>query len=56
MANLRLEYDVFRTLISAHPFDGMYSYLRKFTFISMFKDVEGFGEYNMLGYIKAINR
>jgi DNA polymerase-3 subunit alpha len=57
MDQLQQEFSVFKTLISAHPFDGMYGYLRgKYTFISMMKDVEGYGEYHILGMIKSISR
>lgn len=57
LETMQQEYNVFKTLLSSHPFDGMYNYLRsKYNFISMMKDVEGFGEFNILWMIKAINR
>lgn len=57
MAYLQLEYDIYKTLISAHPLDGMFTYIRKkHNFISMFKDVEWFGEFTILWFIKSINR
>ena len=57
MQKLAQEFAVFKSLVSAHPFDGMYGYLRgKYTFISMMKDVEWFGDFTVLGMIKSINR
>jgi hypothetical protein len=41
MEQLQQEFSVFKTLLSAHPFDGLYNYFRgKYTFISMMKDIE----------------
>jgi len=57
MELLRTEYDIFKALISAHPLDGMYTFIRsKFNFISMFADKENYGEYSLFGYIKSISR
>jgi len=57
MEQLQQEFTVFKTLLSAHPFDGLYNYFRgKYTFISMMKDVEGFGEYTVMAMIKSISR
>ncbi|NOZ44682.1 MAG: hypothetical protein GXP45_06140 [bacterium] len=51
-----MEYDVFKTFISIHPLDGLYKYLKTFTFISQFKNVESFGPFEIVGYIKNIQR
>ncbi len=51
------EHEVFGTLISGHPFDGLYDYLKqKVNFISMFKDRENYGEFKIICFIKEINR
>ncbi len=57
MENIQTEFEVFKTLISQHPFDWLYSYLKPhYNFISMFQNTENFGEFKMLGFIKSINR
>ena len=54
---LRYEYEIYKTFLSSHPLDGLYSYMKwRFTFISMFKDVEGFGEFRIMGMIKELSR
>jgi len=39
---LMMEFEVFKTFVSLHPFDGLYQYAKKFTLISQFKDVENY--------------
>lgn len=57
LAYLACEQEVFKTLISGHPFDGLYTFLKqKVNFISSIKDTENFGEFKIIGYIKEINR
>lgn len=57
MQILAQEFSMFKCLISSHPFDGMFTYLKdKYTLISMMKDVEWFGDFNVCGMIKSINR
>ncbi len=51
-----MEYDVFKTFVSIHPLDGLYQYLKKFSFISQFKNVENYGPFEIIGYIKSIQR
>jgi DNA polymerase III alpha subunit len=40
METLLMEYDVLKTFVSGHPFDGTYAYLKKDQFISSFKQLE----------------
>lgn len=57
MDRLATEFAIYKTFISAHPLDGMYSYARsKHNFISMFADKEDYGEFTILWYIKTVNR
>lgn len=57
MANLAYEFGVYKTLISSHPLDGMFPYIRrKETLSSVFVGKEGYGDFTMLGYIKSISR
>lgn len=51
-----MEYDVFKTFVSVHPLDGLYKYLKKYSFISQFVSVENFGNFEIIGYIKDIKR
>ena len=51
-----MEYDVFKTFVSIHPLDGLYKYLKKFSFISQFVNIENFGPFEIIGYIKEIQR
>ena len=54
---LACEHEVFGTLISGHPFDGLYDYLKqKVNFISMIKDKENYGEFKIICFIKEVNR
>ncbi len=57
MERIKTEFEVFKTLISAHPFDGLYNYIKPhYNFISMFQGVEKFGEFKILAFIKSISR
>lgn len=57
MEKIKFEYEVFGTFISLHPFDGMYDYLRKkYNFATMFTEVENYGDFNMIGFVKSIRR
>lgn len=54
---LLLEYEVFKTFISAHPFDWLYKYIKsKYNFISMFKDIEDYWEFKIIWFVKQIRR
>jgi len=55
MENLKLEYEAFGTFISAHPFDGLYSYIkRKYNFTSQVLDEKYEWDYKILWFIKDI--
>lgn len=57
MEKLMMEYEVFNTFVSWHPFDWLYKYIKwKYNFISQFKDVEDFGEFNIVAFIKDIRK
>lgn len=57
MEKLMMEYEVFNTFVSWHPFDGLYKFIKwKYNFISQFKDVEDFGEYNIIAFIKDVRK
>ncbi|MBU0627049.1 hypothetical protein KKG31_03530 [Patescibacteria group bacterium] len=40
MEKLMMEYAAFKCFVSAHPLDGLYFYLKNFSFISQFKNTE----------------
>ncbi|MFZ2150516.1 MAG: DNA polymerase III subunit alpha [Candidatus Absconditicoccaceae bacterium] len=56
MEKLMMEQEVFKTFVSANPLDGLYSYLKKFSFISQFQNTENFGPFIITGYINEIQR
>jgi len=58
MDKLLLEYDVFKTFVSGHPFDGLYQYAKKkFTLISALKaNGEQPTDVKILCYVKSIQR
>jgi DNA polymerase III subunit alpha len=57
MEKLLMEYDVFKTFVSWHPFDGLYQYVKKrFSLISAIKQVEQAGDIKILCYVKNIQR
>ncbi len=56
MERLMLEYEVFKVFVSGNPLDGLYTYLKKYNFISQFKEKENFGNFMITGYIKNIQR
>ena len=51
-----MEYDVFKVFVSGNPLDGLYTYIKKFNFISQFKEKENYGAFVIIGYIKNIQR
>jgi len=55
MEKLQLEYEAFWTFISSHPFDGLYSYIkRKFNFTSQILDEKYEWDFKLLGFVKDI--
>jgi len=42
MQRLMLEYEVFKVFVSGNPLDGLYAYIKKYNFISQFKEKENF--------------
>lgn len=56
MERLMLEYEVFKVFVSGNPLDGLYIYLKKYNFISQFKEKENFWNFTIVGYIKNIQR
>lgn len=53
---LMMEQEVFKSFVSWHPLDGLYLYLKRYNFISQFKEKDGFGNFIVVGYIKNIQR
>ena len=56
MEKLMMEQEVFKSFVSWHPLDGLYIYLKKYNFISQFKEKDGFGNFIIVGFIKNIQR
>ena len=56
MERLMMEQQVFKAFISWHPLDGLYTYFKKYNFISQFKEKENFGNFVIVWYIKNIQR
>jgi len=55
MEKLQLEYEAFWTFVSSHPFDGLYSYIkRKFNFTSQVLDEKYEWDFKLLGFVKDI--
>jgi DNA polymerase III alpha subunit len=49
MDKLTLEFELFKTFVSAHPFDWLFKWIKwKYNFISMFKWVEDYWEFKIL--------
>lgn len=53
---LRYEFELYKTLISGHPLDGIFSFLRQNNMANMVRDTENFGEFHILGMVKEISR
>ncbi|MFA7298319.1 MAG: hypothetical protein WC010_01615 [Candidatus Absconditabacterales bacterium] len=56
MERLMLEYEVFKVFVSGNPLDGLYTYIKRYNFITQFKEKENFGNLIIVGYIKNIQR
>ncbi len=56
MEKLMLEYEVFKVFVSGNPLDGLYAFIKKYNFISQFKEKENFWNLVIVGYIKNIQR
>lgn len=56
MRKLMLEQEVLKSFVSGHPLDGLYLYLKKYNFISQFKEKDNFWNFIIVGYIKNIQR
>ncbi|MBP6086451.1 hypothetical protein KA478_04725 [Patescibacteria group bacterium] len=58
MDKLLMEYDVFKTFVSGHPFDGLYQYCKKkFSLLSQLKQSEEkTSDVKVLCYVKSIQR
>ncbi|AHB41170.1 hypothetical protein P148_SR1C00001G0375 [candidate division SR1 bacterium RAAC1_SR1_1] len=57
MEKLMMDQEVFKSFVSGHPLDGLYYYIKKFSFISQFKGKEKItGTFIIVGYIRNIQR
>jgi len=53
---LRLNFEIYKWFVGIHPFDWLYPYLKKYNFISQFKNNEQFWDFTIFVYIKNIQR
>ena len=53
---LMMEYEVFKVFVSGNLLDGLYLYIKRYNFISQFKEKENFWNFVIVGYIKNIQR
>jgi len=56
MERLMMEYEVFKVFVSGNPLDWLYLYIKRYNFISQFKEKENFWNLIIVGYIKNIQR
>jgi DNA polymerase III alpha subunit len=56
MERLMMEQEVFKAFISGNPLDGLYTYAKKFSFLSTVKEKSGLKNFIIIGYIKDIQR
>jgi len=56
MDRLLMEYDVCKCFVSGNPLDGLYAYLKNFSFISQFKNTENVWTFMFVWYIRNIQR
>ena len=57
LAKLETEYSIYKTVISQHPLDGMYTYIHsKHNMISVVDSTDAFGVFSVLGVVKGISR
>lgn len=56
MERLMMEQEVFKAFVSWNPLDGLYKYIKKFTFLSLVKEKTDIGNFIIVGYIKDIQR
>lgn len=56
MERLMMEYSVFKVFVSGNPLDGLYTHIKRYNFISQFKEKEGYWGFIIVGYIKNIQR
>ncbi|MCI0500954.1 MAG: hypothetical protein L0Y61_04320 [Epsilonproteobacteria bacterium] len=40
MERLMMEYEVFKVFVSGNPLDGLYMYIKRYNFISQFREKE----------------
>jgi DNA polymerase III alpha subunit len=56
MERLMMEQEVFKAFISGNPLDGLYTYAKKFSFLSVVKEKKELKNFIIIGYIKNIQR
>jgi DNA polymerase III alpha subunit len=56
MERLMMEQEVLKSFVSGNPLDGLYKYIKKFTFLSVVKEKQELGNFIIIGYIKEIQR
>ncbi|MDR2541445.1 MAG: hypothetical protein LBD11_06945 [Candidatus Peribacteria bacterium] len=56
MERLMMEQEVFKAFISGNPLDGLYKYIKKFSFLSQVIAVSEYPHFEIIGYISEIKR
>lgn len=51
-----MEQEVLKSFISGNPLDGLYPYIKKFSFLNQVKEQEQFPKFVIVGYIKELQR
>ena len=56
MEKLMMENDVLKVFVSWNPLDGLYQYIKKFSFINQILEQEQIQKFVIIGYIKEVQR
>lgn len=56
MERLMMEQEVLKSFISGNPLDGLYPYIKKFSFLNQVKTLEQLPKFIIVGYIKEVQR
>ncbi|MDO4714489.1 MAG: hypothetical protein Q4B28_07830 [bacterium] len=56
MDKLMMEQEVLKSFLSGNPLDGLYPYIKKFSFLNQVTEQEQYPKFVVIGYIKEIQR
>jgi hypothetical protein len=56
MERLMMEQEVLKAFVSGNPLDGLYLYIKKFSFLNQVLAQENFPKFIIVGYIKEVQR